>query len=666
MLTNNPSVKQTSRMALFGGAMVSLLALAACAPLNPGSGGSDSRTSQSPLETTNRRWLDLGGEWAAAIDGADGEILWLTLGEGQGARIQTDDGSILAHWDRPLEYLDSQAPTDDGRGVLGRDTVYASFDSTKSRPLLFTLDQAKPRFELLMMGDATDYAVEDLCLYRDRDRALYLFLLGEDHRAHQMLVTGTEGDYRLRPVRDLPIPPGGEYCAVDQASGTLYVSEEDQAIYGYDAHPETSLARDLVELAAPWGHLGSGPRDLVSQSGELFVIERGTPSVHLVRHLEGHFRYEGSQGLNDLTGLETITLTSAGGQRHLMIFDENTERYAHMLLGSIEHSPQSRKRLPEVRASLETEPVTSPGDAADDPAVWVHPQEPDRSLILGTDKKAGLNVYNLQGESVQFIGNGRVNNVDVRYNVTLQNRTVDLAAASNRTTNTISLYAIDRQTARLELVSEVATELDDIYGFCLYQSRSGDIYAFANDKDGTFDQFRLRLQGDDWSAEPVRRFSVPSQPEGCVADDKRERLFLGEEAVGIHTIGANPEDGTQTELMAKIDDEVLFADVEGISIYRDKERDYLIASAQNNNSYAIYEAIPPYRPLGAFRIGMNPEEGIDGASETDGLFATSAYLGPAFPQGMLVVQDGRKVMPQTHQNFKAVPWERIRALLNLE
>jgi len=666
MFSNNTSMKQTTRVALIPGAVVLFLVLSACASLKPGNGQSDSRRHQSRLEATEMQWLDLGGEWAAAIDGNDGDILWLTLGESHGARIQTSEGSTLAHWDRPLEYFDFEAPTADGQGLLGGRTVYASFDSAQSRPILYTLDDTKRRFELLMTGDAVDYAVEDLCLYRDSDKALYLFMLGEDHRAHQMLVTGNTGGYQLRPVRGLPIPPGGEYCAVDQGSGILYVSEEDKAVFGYSAHPETSLARDMVELASPWGHLGSGPRDLVSQAGELFILERETPSVHVVRNREGRFLYQGRKRLGELRGPETITLTHAGGQRHLTVFDENTERFAHYILGPIEDSHKPRQRLPDVRASVETEPVASPGDAADDPAVWVHPDEPEKSLILGTDKQAGLNVYNLKGELVQFIGNGRVNNVDVRYNAKLQNRSVDLAAASNRTTNTISLYAINRQTTRLELVSEIDTELDDIYGFCLYQSPGGDIYAFANDKDGTFDQFELSIRGSNWSATHVRRFRVPSQPEGCVADDKRERLFLGEEAVGIHAIGANPGDGTQTELIAKIDDRVLFADVEGISIYRDKERDYLIASAQNNNSYAVYEAAPPYNPLGSFRIGMNPDEGLDGASETDGLFATSAYLGPDFPQGMLVVQDGRKVMPQSHQNFKAVPWERIRSLLNLE
>src|SRR4029453_3449971 len=40
-----------------------------------------------------------------------------------------------------------------------------------------------------------------------------------------------------------------------------------------------------------------------------------------------------------------------------------------------------------VVASAETDPVPHDGDAAHDPAIWVHPNDPGRSVILGTDKK---------------------------------------------------------------------------------------------------------------------------------------------------------------------------------------------------------------------------------------------------------------------------------------
>ena len=63
-------------------------------------------------------------------------------------------------------------------------------------------------------------------------------------------------------------------------------------------------------------------------------------------------------------------------------------------------------------AVVQTESVPSQGDAADDPAIWVHPEEPAQSLVLGTDKKGGLNVFDMDGKRLQIISNGaRPNNV---------------------------------------------------------------------------------------------------------------------------------------------------------------------------------------------------------------------------------------------------------------
>ena len=67
-------------------------------------------------------------------------------------------------------------------------------------------------------------------------------------------------------------------------------------------------------------------------------------------------------------------------------------------------------------AKVQTEPVPSEGDAADDPAIWIHPADPARSLVLGTDKKGGLHAYSLDGRRRQLVSPGsRPNNVDVLY-----------------------------------------------------------------------------------------------------------------------------------------------------------------------------------------------------------------------------------------------------------
>jgi 3-phytase len=103
-----------------------------------------------------------------------------------------------------------------------------------------------------------------------------------------------------------------------------------------------------------------------------------------------------------------------------------------------------------------------------------------------------------------------------------------------------------------------------------------------------------------------------------------------------------------------------------MAIYYGSKHDYLVVSSQGDSSYLVLEAQAPYRVRGKFRVGINPGAGIDGTSETDGLDVSSVNFGGKFSQGMLVVQDGHKRLPDGPQNFKYVAWEDIARALKLE
>ncbi len=90
-------------------------------------------------------------------------------------------------------------------------------------------------------------------------------------------------------------------------------------------------------------------------------------------------------------------------------------KVALFALGCTEATGQT----PQVQATVETEPVPSSGDAADDAAIWGHPADSSLSLIIGTDKDSGLAAYDLAGVQVQFLADGELNNVDVRYDFLL-------------------------------------------------------------------------------------------------------------------------------------------------------------------------------------------------------------------------------------------------------
>lgn len=320
--------------------------------------------------------------------------------------------------------------------------------------------------------------------------------------------------------------------------------------------------------------------------------------------------------------------------------------------------------LPVVMASGQTASVARAGDAADDPALWVHPSDPSRSRVIATNKKQGLLSYDLQGAQTQLIEAGRLNNVDVRQNLRMDGATVDLAVATQRDEHALAIFEIDGDGAMRD-AGRVKTGLADIYGTCLYRNPQGGLEVFANDKDGRFEHYRITRSGKQYAGERLRGFRVASQPEGCVADDSKGRLFIGEEKRGIWTLSASATVADKPRLILPVG-KLLVADVEGLAIYYGKTASYLIASSQGNRSYVVLDALPPYKVRGAFRIGINAAAGIDGASDTDGLDVSSVNFGGAYAQGMLVVQDGYKRLPDGAQNFKYVAWSDIARALKLD
>ncbi|MEG1051719.1 MAG: phytase, partial [Janthinobacterium sp.] len=320
-----------------------------------------------------------------------------------------------------------------------------------------------------------------------------------------------------------------------------------------------------------------------------------------------------------------------------------------------------------IAPQAQTEPMARQGDAADDPAIWLSPNPAD-ARILGTNKKQGLLVYDLQGKQTQLLEVGRLNNVDVRQNIQFGGSKVDLAVATQRDDNSMMLFTINAGGEVAE-AGRFPTGLRSIYGMCLYQPASGGVQAFINDKDGTFQQYSIGLEGNKFSATLLRSFKVATQPEGCVADDANARLFLGEETRGIWTTSADAAKPDALAMVLPVGQH-LTADVEGMAIYRQpgarSNTGYLIVSSQGDSSYVVLDAQAPYRVRGRFKVGFNLPAGIDGTSETDGLDVTSANLGGAYAQGMLVIQDGYKRLPDGPQNFKYVAWGDVAKALKLE
>ena len=146
------------------------------------------------------------------------------------------------------------------------------------------------------------------------------------------------------------------------------------------------------------------------------------------------------------------------------------------------------QQAPPVTASVtargETAPVgTSAGDAADDPAIWRNPRDPAASLIVATDKKAGLYVYGLDGKARHFVPAGRVNNVDL-IDMGAQGIIVAASDRNDVAKALLQLYRLDTKAQKLESLGAVPGGAGEAYGVCL--TRSGaKLQAVAVLKSGT-------------------------------------------------------------------------------------------------------------------------------------------------------------------------------------
>lgn len=611
----------------------------------------------------------------------------------QGKRLGAYPGVELDHID--VAY---------GFALQGRErSLLVGYDRSSGGLLTFTLDAGSGRVAPAGATLSTHTEITGLCLYRSPiSGTQYAFASSDEGLLQQWQLFDEGGKVTGALVRSIPVGVGSTYCAADEPARQVYVAEESVGVWRFDAEPETEAVRSGVTYVRPLGPLEEEVKGLAIyktslRDGYLIVSDVAAQrfNVHSLQDasLLGSFALAGKSidAVDDAEGLaaSSLALSPALPGGLLAVVDTKNDGGANIKIaswsaiaqalglsaaGDGQHAGMDPRsvRTPSARtvvATVETEPVRNFGDAADDPAIWVHPSDPARSLIIGTNKKRGLEVYDLSGKRVQTLDDGRMNNVDLRQGFRLAGKDVAIAAATNRTDKTLALYAIDAQ-GRLRNVADgkIPTGLRDPYGLCMYHSANdAAFYVFANDaNDGAFRQWRLLERNGRVGARLVREFAAGSQAEGCVADDETGQLYVAEEDVGLWRYSAEPDGGAQRTLIDSVEGGRLVDDVEGVGLYRAANgTGYIVVSSQGSDNYVVYRREGSNEHVGTFHVIANDRLGIDGVSETDGLEVTSTSLGAAFPHGLFVAQDGRNITPNEPQNFKLVPWERIAEALGL-
>jgi len=317
-----------------------------------------------------------------------------------------------------------------------------------------------------------------------------------------------------------------------------------------------------------------------------------------------------------------------------------------------------------VTADAETEVVVSGEDAADDPAIWIHPTDPAKSTLIATNKGGGVLVYDLDGKELYSYNVGKVNNIDVRYGFPLSGKKVDIVATSNRSDNTITVFTVNPETGELKPAGgkPMQSNMQEVYGFALYHSLKTDkFYGIVVGHEGEFEQWEFYDNGSGGiDGKVVRKFHFGSITEGVVADDEFGYLYIAEENVAIWKYDAEPNGGLlPLARVDSVDGIRLTNDCEGLTIYYGADgKGYLLASSQGSDRYAIYERGEGNRYVTSFGV-VDGE--IDGTSETDGIDVISFGLGDKYPNGLFLTQDDENITngEKFNQNFKLVSWDKI-------
>lgn len=627
-------------------------------------------------------WLACGlvalvlGPRPAAAAGAGAPLPRAAITTAQGLAA-LPGGGWLALDKRALRLLDAAGRERGRLAVRGehldtRDgpagTLAVLVDADTQRTLRVQVDETAGSLQAEPVIESPPYSVQALCLHRDAQGLDHVFVIGDEGLVEQWLLrTGAPALL----VRRSAVAPQARACRVDDRAALLYVNDEDSGLWAYRADAEGPPARRAVALARPLGALAGGAAAFAVLPGGVAVLDGAGRHLHLLQRV-GEARWRAAARLPAGASGEVVamSLRPARGGVELFWRDASATGWQTRRVAWTrgEHAGLPPP-LPIVLPSVATAIVSRHGDAADDPAIWVHPTAPERSLVLGTNKRAGLHVYDLEGRERQFLPSGRLNNVDVRQGVALGGQALDLAVGTQRDDLSLVVYRIGAE-GHVEEIARLRTDLADIYGTCLHQPRAGGLEVIANDQDGRFERWRLQWQDGRIAGTRIQRFALKTQPEGCVVDDARERLFIGEEDVAVWALSLSPAAGLPDKpAMEKVigAGDRLKKDIEGLALYDGGAAggQYLIVSSQGNSSYVVLDAVPPYRVRGAFRVGINADLGIDAVSETDGIDATARALGPRFPRGIFVAQDGFKRLPDGPQNYKIVDWRDIARALGL-
>jgi 3-phytase len=313
--------------------------------------------------------------------------------------------------------------------------------------------------------------------------------------------------------------------------------------------------------------------------------------------------------------------------------------------------------LPGFRVeALQPRAVTEPTrHDTDDPAIWINPMDPEKSLVIGTDKnkEGALYVYDLDGKIVKVVdGLKRPNNVDIATGFSLGGRVVDIAATTEREAHRLRVYTLPAMDCvdRGDLIVMGGDPGRAPMGVAFYKRpRDGMLFVIVGGKSGPAQGYLAQYRVEDDGTGHVKltlvrefgAYSGRKEIEAIAVDAELGYVYYSDETVGVRKYAADPDAPDAARELALFGASGFASDHEGISIYKHANgTGYVLVSDQQANRFQIFprEGLPGHPQehpvLGTFAVA---------AIESDGSEITSVPLGAKFPHGMLVAMSNGKV-----------------------
>jgi 3-phytase len=304
---------------------------------------------------------------------------------------------------------------------------------------------------------------------------------------------------------------------------------------------------------------------------------------------------------------------------------------------------------------------------SDDPAIWINPEDPAKSLILGTDKGGEIYVFDLDGKIVPekvVTGMGRTNNIDVAYGLKLGGETVDIAMSTDRGNNKLRAFRLPEMTpvdnGGIEAFEGEVPEKRLPMGLALYTRPSdGALFAIVSRKEGPSGAYlwQYRIEDDGSGAvkgTKVREFgsfadhitmvdegeTKIAEIEAIAVDNELGYVYYSDEWGGIKKYHADPDHPDAATELAVFGTDGFTQDREGISIYKINDgTGYILVSDQQANAFRIFkrEGEPDdphnHQLIKVVNVSTN---------ESDGSDVSSAVLDDRFPSGLFVAMSDNR------------------------